>query len=631
MNKKKKAQMEADAERASRISGLLDIITPTILDFDKSSFAMGDARCRVKSVFGYPSEGTPGWLSLFTEQPNCIVSMHCHKTDVGELLKSIQNTIDQERAKTYENNAKEVDIDASENTIDRARELASSIRSSNATAVNLTINYMIYADTTEDLEKASQQIDGSLTGNQFMVRNLDYMQEDGLRSMLPICRNAFADVSGLDMTTTAFAGGLGIFPAVGLNDPAGTFLGSDDSHNPVFLDLWSRAGGRMNSNVLVLGITGSGKSTTLKDLLFDRMAEGDHVLIFDAEREYLDLTRAMHGNVISGFGENGSRINPLQLRDVPEVFDDPEKSSAQREAILSDPYFKGSLSMHMEFLKQWFSLYIPALAQPENAIEMSCLETALYEMYKSAGITERTDPRKLRNNQYPIMSDLYNEIATAVATHKIGSHEIADTTPYDHLLAYLQPAVFGADRFVFNGPTTINLDRALNTIDVFTLLKAPANVKNAQFHNLTTYAWTFLTRDRSERSIMLVDEAHLFITKDSSITFKFLHEAMRRCRKYNASLWIASQNVADFLGRGGQDTSELEGMLNNPATRIVMNEKSTDIEYLKKLFNISEKEQQLITTAVRGQGLLMAGNNRYGIRIEVNPDTLAIISKSGGQ
>lgn len=628
---KKKNNNVAEAERETRISGLLDIITPTVLDFDKDEFSMGDARCRIKSVFGYPPEGTPGWLSLFTEQPSCIVSMHCHKTDVGELLKSIQNTIDQERTKTYANNAKETDVDAAEDVIDKARDLANSIRSSNATAVNLTINYLAYADTEEDLTKICQQIDGSLTGNQFMVRDLSYMQEDGLKSMLPICMNAFGDISGLDMTTSAFAGGLGFFPAVGLNDPTGTFLGSDDSHNPVFLDLWSREGGRMNSNLLVLGITGSGKSTTLKDLVFDRMAEGDKILILDAEKEYLDLANAMHGNVIDGFGENSSRINPLQLRDIPEVFDDPNKSQAEIERILSDPYFKGSLSMHMEFLKTWFALYIPALAQPENAIEMSALESCLYEMYRTAGITERTDPRTMRNDQFPIMSDLYKAIAQVVATHELGGRPVGDITPYDHLLAYLQPAVSGADRFVFNGPTTVNLDRALNVINVFTLLKAPANVKNAQFHNICTYAWLFLTKNRKEHTIMLVDEAHLFITKDSSVTFKFLHESMRRCRKYNSSLWIASQNVADFLGKGGSDVAELEGMLNNPTIRFVMNEKSTDISYLKHLFNISEKEEQLITGAVRGQGLLMAGNNRYGIKVEVNPDTLAIISKSGGQ
>lgn len=628
---KKKKNNTAEAERESRISGLLDIITPTVLDFDKDEFSMGDARCRVKSVFGYPSEGAPGWLALFTEQPNCLVSMHCHKTDVGELLKSIQNTIDQERTKTYAQNAKETDVDAAEDVIEKARDLANSIRSSNATAVNLTINYMVYSDTEEDLTKTCQQIDGSLTGNQFMVRDLSYMQEDALKSMLPICMNAFGDISGLDMTTSAFAGGIGFFPAVGLNDPTGTFLGSDDSKNPVFLDLWSREGGRMNSNLLVLGITGSGKSTTLKDLVFDRMAEGDKILILDAEKEYLDLANVMHGNVIDGFGENSSRINPLQLRDIPEVFDDPNKSQAEIERILSDPYFKGSMSMHMEFLKTWFALYIPALAQPENAIEMSALESCLYEMYRTAGITERTDPRTMRNDQFPIMSDLYKAIAQVVATHELGGRPVGDITPYDHLLAYLQPAVNGADRFVFNGPTTVNLDRALNVINVFTLLKAPANVKNAQFHNICTYAWLFLTKNRKEHTIMLVDEAHLFITKDSSVTFKFLHESMRRCRKYNSSLWIASQNVADFLGKGGSDVAELEGMLNNPAIRFVMNEKSTDISYLKHLFNISEKEEQLITGAVRGQGLLMAGNNRYGIKVEVNPDTLAIISKSGGQ
>ena len=631
MSRKNKKQKQAElAEQQNRLSGLLDIITPTVLDFDKDAFSMGDARCKVESVFSFPSEGFPGWLEEFAKLPNCIVSYHCKKADVGELLKSIQNTIDEERTKTYNEKAKDIDLDQAEANIDTARELANSIRSTNATAVNLTVNYMVYAANEEELEKTDQQINGLLTGNQFQTRNLSYMQEDGLKSMLPICRNAFKDVSGLDMTTAAFTGGLGFFPVSGLNDKGGMFLGSDKSSNPVFFDLWSRANGRMNSNMLVLGITGSGKSTTLKDIVFDRMAEGDKVLIFDAEEEYLDLTRVMHGNIVDGYGADESRINPLQLRDTPKEFDDVT-SEAEKQRIMNSPGFKGALSMHVEFLKQWFPLYIPALSRPENAIEMSCLESCLYQMYHDHGITEKTDPRTMRNTDFPIMSDLYNTILKVLSDHTVEGRPVADTAPYDHLLTYLQSAVYGADRFIYNGPTTVNLSRALNTINVSRLLKAPANVKNSQFFNLTTFAWGFLSRDRSERTIMLVDEAHLFITPDSNITFKFLHETMRRCRKYNASLWIASQNVADFLGHGGADASELEGMLNNPAVRFIMSEKSTDIEYLRHLFGITDKEERLITTAERGQGLLMAGNSRYFINVEVNPATLQIISKSGGR
>ena len=413
------------------------------------------------------------------------------------------------------------------------------------------------------------------------------------------------------------------FANSGLTDDGGYPLGRDSYDEPVLLDIWKRGGGRENSNVVILGNSGAGKSAFIKSLLFNQLASGDKVVLFDAENEYVGIAKQLHANILDAYGGDGSKINPLQLRDIPEILDDMDDDSMDK--LAREKNFTGTLSLHVSTLKSWFKIYLPELSQ----LHIATLETMLYRMYKKHGIHELSDPRKMNNNDFPIMTDLYNVILDVVKTKCIDDLTLLDEDlkPYKDLLLYLDSSVNGADRGLFNGHTSINLNRQLNVFNVHRLLEAPDNVKNAQFFNLTTFSWIFLTKDRNEKTILVVDEAHLFIDKKNPQTFAFLGGVAKRIRKYMGSLWIVSQNVTDFLH---EDVSRYgTGVMNNPSIKLFMKLGSSDVLALRSLIGITEGEERRIISAVHS-GLLIAGNQRLFTKIEIEPILLKLIENTGG-
>ena len=200
---------------------------------------------------------------------------------------------------------------------------------------------------------------------------------------------------------------------------------------------------------------------------------------------------------------------------------------------------------------------------------------------------------------------------------------------YNQLLILLNSALAGTDRYLFNGHTNVNLNNRFNVINVHKLLNMPDNVKNAQFSNITQYVWLALTKDRAERSILAVDEAHLFINKGSQATFEFLGQLCKRARKYSSGLWIMTQNISDFLhpevARYG------EAVLNNSATKLIMKSDATDLQKIGSLFQLNEGEQTLIKNSGVGQGLLIAGDMRVYANIEIEPEILRLCQAGGGK
>ena len=331
------------------------------------------------------------------------------------------------------------------------------------------------------------------------------------------------------------------------------------------------------------------------------LSQGTKMYVLDPEEEYLVLAEHFKGNIIDASGGvdssgNRSIINPLQLTDYPEELDDLSAEEI-RELMKNSKEFKGSVSSKISWLKGWFKTYIPELYMSQ----LSLLEDSLFETYQRKGLDESSDPRSMRNEEHPTMSDLGDVLKERKEAAQAGQKEI-----YDQLLILLNSALTGTDRYLFNGYTNVNLNNRFNVINVHKLLNMPDNVKNAQFSNITQYVWLALTKNRTERSILAVDEAHLFINKGSQATFEFLGQLCKRARKYLSGLWIMTQNISDFLhpevARYG------EAILNNAATKLIMKSDATDLQKICSLFHLNDGEQTLIKNSGVGQGLLIAGD-----------------------
>ena len=624
--KKNKKNSKEQYTTSLAFDSWLDRISPSLLEFKRDSFVLEETYCTIYSIYNYPSEVSLKWLRPITKLENTMVSVHLEKGDKAELLKSIDYSIREQQIKQAETMQKQLTaaVDA-QDKIDKSIALAQRVQSDNVSIGKITIYILVYAASEKELKILSKEIEGRLAAYRFIARKIPYMMEDGFDAMNPVCDNRYRDMTALTMPLDVFFTGNLMIPSYGINDPSGIYLGKDESGNPIFLDLWSKSNQKTNMNLSILGKSGSGKSATVKSLMCHELSHLTRMIVLDPEEEYVSLARYFEGNVIDasgGLNEEGVRsiINPLQLTDFPEELDD--LSDEQIKAKRKDPDFKGSISNKISILKGWFKLYQSELSMAHIAL----IEEALYETYKRKGLDETSDPRLLRNDEHPILSDLEEVLIDRRSREKENSNRYQ---LYNEILIYLNSALHGSDRFLFNGHTNVDLSNRFNVFNVHKLLNAPDNIKNAQFANITSFIWLTMTKDRDEKAVLAVDEAHLFVNKGSETTFEFLGQLCKRARKYNSGLWIMTQNISDFLHK---DVARYgEGILNNSATKLIMKSDATDLMKLAELFDLNEGEQQRIKDAGVGQGLLIAGDMRVFSNIAIEDGVLSLCQIGGGR
>lgn len=604
----------------------LDKVSPSALEFKKDSFVLEQAYCTVYSIFNYPPEVGLKWLRPISLLDNVIISIINEQGDKTELVKAIEYSIREQQVKALETAqtrlAQSVDAEAQ---IEKSLELSQRIMGENVNVGKVNVYIEVFAESQDDLKKKCKDVEGKLSGLRFTVRRFPYLQEDGFDSLMPICENKYRDKTALSMPLDVFYASMGMISSFGLNDPTGQYLGYDESSNPIFLDLWAKTIGRTNSNLAIMGKSGSGKSATTKSLMLHELSRGTRMFVLDPEEEYLVLAQNYGGNVVAasgGLNPDGTTaiINPLQLTDFPKEWDD--LSESQIAQLKQTQNFQGSVSLKVSTLKKWFKIYQPELTMEHLAL----IEIALYETYKRKGLTEYSDPRNLRNDENPTLTDLGKVLKEFEADEPDGSIK---KVLYSEILIFLNSALVGADRFLFNGHTNIDLNNKFTVFNVHSLLNAPDNIKNAQFANLTNYIWLELTKNRYEKCVLAVDEAHLFINEKSVETFEFLGQLCKRARKYSSALWVTTQNISDFLHPSVERYGA--GILNNCTFRLLMKTDGTDLEKIANLYKLNDGEHDLIKMATRGQGLLVAGDMRVFANIEIEKNVLKLCESGGGK
>lgn len=578
-------------------SGLLDALAPQAINFGTNILRFGDLEGRVLVITDYPPAAGIAWLSRVTQIPGVTSSLHISPTNSAELIESINKAIG-EYASRLEEGGNALIRQRTEQALLDAEVLLKKIDQEQQNIFYLTVVLLITAADKEILDRRTRQVEASLAAAGMRGRTLLFRQEQGLKSLGPwmeLQEELFlAGGRNMPIETVAAA-----FPFVsgGLNDASGILLGRDQAGGVVVIDIWEKGGDRVNSNWTILGKSGTGKSYTAKMLLLREYAQGAKIIIIDPEREYRKMCKAFEGAWINVAGGQG-RINPLQIRSLPIDNDEDDDEEAS--------FFNAQspLGLHLQILRTFFSLYLKDLSDVERAI----LEDALIEIYKQKGIDNTTDPKDIPSNGWPLMSDLYQYVL---------EKEQKQPDLYQRLAILLRRSAEGADAPLWNGATTASPDSDFIVLDVHELQNADDAVRRTQYFNVLSYAWNLIGQDRDSRVILLVDEAWMLVDEHTPQALAFLRDTAKRIRKYEGSLIVASQNVIDFLdpviARHGQ------AVLDNPAYKLLLAQGDKDLQGLKQMMNLTEAESELLQSAKRGEGLLVAGNQRIHIKIESAP------------
>jgi type IV secretory pathway VirB4 component len=579
-------------------SGLLDALAPQALKFEAKQISFGDQLARVMVITDYPPRVGTAWLARVAALQGVTASIHiAPASDPGELVNDITRAIGEYNARLSQSSNALV-RQRTEQLIRDAEELLQKIDAENQQALYMTVVLLLVAQDMEALDIKTRQVEATLAAARMRGRVVVLRQEDGLRAAGPWFElpGDVYNVGYRNMLSETVAASFP-FVASGINDGSGVVLGRDKDGGLVLVDIWKRGEDRTNSNITILGKTGSGKSFASKLLVVREFPQGARVIIIDPLRECRAMCKRLGGNWMNVAGGK-NRINPLQIRLLPADEQDEEQ------------YFvaAGDLSLHIKILRTFFSLYLQDLTDTEKA----CLENALIATYERKGITFASTSEQIRDllpEDYPVMKDLSRYI-----------NEQAKKKPelYERLAILIQRTTLGADAALWDGPSTVDATADLTVLDIHDLQNADPATKAAQFFNVLTFVWNMIETDAQERIILVVDEAWMLIDKKTPQALEFLRDASKRIRHYNGSLVVISQNLIDFLAPEVMQYGS--ALINNPCYKLIMQQGEKDLEALCELMNgVSDTEKDLLAGAKRGEGLLIAGNQRIFVKIEAAP------------
>lgn len=608
---------------------ILNFITPAGVDFDNTFCNVGENVGKIYAVGKYPTEGVDyGWLAELCNLEGTSTTIEYRPTEAAKITEVFNKKIsdlkgDRDLVK------QESERQRIEQAIKDLEEMIHRISVANEPVGYLNIMLHIQDNHKNSLNNRLKRVSSICAVAGCNIRNLKYKQFQALQCISPygMPNRAVSNVGDRNMPISTFVGG---FPMAnsGINDPGGYYLGKAKNNKLVILNQWLRNKDRVNSNWFISGLPGVGKSTTLKDIFTKEYAFMTKFIIFDPEKEYQDLARHhnIQGDIIDCAGGTSGRINPLQVRVSPRV----TKEDLEEGETLSDYYEYdeehgvSDLALHIQNLRTFFKLYFGAEAFDVGI--KTALEECLIKTYEKWNITWDTDISKLRAEDFPIMENLYD---TVVEEGKDSGLSDYKRNIYDRLKDMLFSVAKGADKYIWNGPTSISPRSKFIVLDTSNLLDLDENVKRAQFMNLTMWAWQQMAADRTEKVILGVDEGYLFVDPDYPDLMKFLRNISKRDRKYEGGMMFITHSVVDVLDPAVKRLGQ--AIIDNACYKFIMGCDGKNLEETKKLFNLTEKEENILAGKNRGQGILFAGSMRMDVRIDCHEKILEMFGTAGGR
>ena len=587
-------------------------IAPTGLKIGEKDIVLGDAYISVVTLFSYPSVVGVGWLGAIASVDHTRMTISISPMNTEEISSTLKKSISEVKSKMI-NVSDYNDQILLNNQMQDYVELVNRIDREHEKFCLLTVNFLCYGETKEELDKTKKELKATLSSYGLGGSELMFEQERSLKMCLPTMFNELEKSYGLPIPMLTLASS---FPFIfqSLHDDGDAIvLGNDSLGSLVLFDAFKRTNKRNNSNAVIVGKSGSGKSTLIKKLIRGLWCRGSKLIIIDPEREYRDLCNNVGGAWIDAGTGIAGIINPLEVRHGADEVEDNDTND---------------LSRHFQTFRTFIKYYLQDL----NAYELTKLEEILIEVYKDKGIDFNTDLSKLKSEDYPIMSDLYNKVVEKLNTAKIEKETNNVIESLEKISSMLKRATIGADAKIFNGTSSIKVDKNTDFIvlDIHSLVDSDTTILRTQFFNILSWCWNEISRNRDEQVILVCDESHLLIDPNNPDGADFLKRCTKRCRKYNSAVWTITQNFIDYTADGLERYGQV--IIDNSTYLLIMAQGQKEIESVQKMMNLSESETYFLTTAGKGQGLFVVGQDtRLPIQIHLREEEDLLFGTAGGR
>ncbi len=607
---KKDVVLTEEQQEEIRTKDFFDCILPSTIKFFSDHYIVGDSYRSVWAIREYPpTTEEQAILAQLADRNGVTLRVYHRLVDPTEQRKIIQNATRRNKLKSTGNDVNET-VEAEGNLQDVV-DLLANMRKNKEVLLHCSVYIELKAKTQELLKELQSDISMELTRSKIMVDRLTLRQKEGFLSVMPIGSNMFGTQFERVLPVSSVAN-LYPFNFSGKTDPQGIYVGRDKYGTNILVDFDRRAEDKTTANTLILGNSGQGKSYLLKLILTNIRESGKRVICLDPESEYEELTEALGGCYID-FMSGKHIINPLEPKEWSYGDDDFEEERTDISKRVT------RLSQHIAFLKDFFRSY-----KDFSDAHIDTLEILLEKLYGKFGITDTTDFSKLKPTDYPIMIDLYNLCDSEFKNYNKEEKQLYTEETLQEICLGINSMCVGAESKYFNGYSNIT-DDAFVCFGVKGLLDTNKRLKDAMLFNILSYMSNQLLGVGN--TVASIDELYLFLTNMTAI--EYIRNAMKRVRKKDSAIIIASQNIEDFLIPTIREFTK--PMFSIPTHQFLFNPGSINPKEYMEALQIEPSEFELIKYPERGTCLYRCGNERYLLQVIAPEYKTKLFGKSGGR
>ncbi len=541
---------------------LQDVIAPHALKVNSRELDLGEKIARTFFVISYPRFLTTGWFAPIINMDKVIdISIFVHPMDTNEMLRKFQKKVAevQSQISTREQKGMVRDpmLDTAYSDLEQLRD---SLQQAQERIFDVGLYLTIYGNTREEIDKVESDVRSILESRLVYIRPALFQQEQGFRSVLPLCTDE------LDVHTKLNSAPLSsIFPFISfdLTSDRGILYGINRHNSSLILfDRFSLE----NYNSVTFAKSGAGKSYTTKLEILRSLMFDTEVIVIDPEREYEYLAETVGGRYFNISLSSEHHINPF---DLPIPREDENPSDVLRNNIIT--------------LVGLFRIMLGGLTPEEDAV----IDKAITETYALKDITSDTNFAQV---EPPLLSDF-----ELVLSGMEGS---------ESLVQRLSKYTKGTWSGFMNRPTNVDMNKKLV---VFSVRDMEDDLKPVAMYIITHHIWNQVRKELRKR-LLVIDEAWWMMRSED--TASFLFSIAKRGRKYYLGISTITQDVSDFL-----NSPYGIPMITNSSIQLLLRQSPTSVDLVQSTFKLSDEEKYLLLESDVGEGIFFAGLKHVALKV----------------
>jgi type IV secretory pathway VirB4 component len=565
-----KLKLKSDDESSMKKTLLPYLLAPSSIINEPDHIRIGEYYNRVIAVVGIPRVVKAGFLNrLVMQQGNFDISFHINPKPVEFVITQLNNELIKLSSDMYLMQSKgEIVPPSMKIKYDDMIKILGFLQTGEEKLFDFSFYINIRSNSIEKLNELTEKISATLGELSLLYKVMDMEMHDSIPSIIPLAEDRLKITR--NMTSSALAAA---YPFTSSNlqiSEKGVVIGLNNFTNlPLIVDIFSL----QNSNALVLGGSGSGKSFSIKSLLLRLSKNNTSIFIIDPQGEYRKMAGMISDSQIIDFSPSSrNAINPFDLN-------------------------KMSLNEKIEGLQTLFGI----IAGELTPIQKSIIEEVLYEvyeLYENAGKIS------------PTFKDVYNLLEKKSKNKQIQKDVIT-------LKQLIKPYTRDSLK-CFSTQTKVNINSRFIVFDIsYFMDKISIATSPAMFIILD-----FLSnkmREDIERKVIVVDEGWRLL-KSKNIS-DYILVFTKTARKYNTSFQIITQELGDLAGSDAGNA-----VLANTSIKLLLRQDPANIDEISKALKLSEGDSTKLMTAGVGEGVLILENIKIPFRSFCTPEEEKVIT-----